>query len=143
MELNKKLIDKEAKFDGFYAVCTTLEYSVEEIISVKKWLWKIEESFRIMKTEFKARPVYLQKDNRIKAYFTTCFLALLFYRILEKKLDDKYCVKEIITTLKDKNFIKVDCESFIPAYQRTNLSDDLHEKFELRTDTKIVIDKEI
>ncbi len=143
LELNKKLIDKVAKFDGFYAVCTTLDDSVEDIVSVNKRRWEIEESFRIMKTEFKSRPIYLQKDNRIKVHFTTCFLALLFYRILEKKLEEKYSVKDIITTLKDMNFIKVEGDGFIPTYQRTNLTDDLHEKFEFRTDTQIVINKEI
>ena len=82
--LNTTAIEKEEEFDGFYAVCTTLEDDISEIIKINKRRWEIEESFRILKTDFKARPVYLKRDDRIKAHFTTCFLSLLIYRILEK-----------------------------------------------------------
>ena len=95
-------------FDGFYAVCTTLEDNIEEIIKVNKRRWEIEESFRILKTEFKSRPVYLKKDDRIKAHFTTCFLSLLIYRILENKLDYKFSSTEIIKTLKNMNWHELD-----------------------------------
>ena len=95
-------------FDGFYAVCTTLEDNIEEIIKVNKRRWEIEESFRILKTEFKSRPVYLKKDDRIRAHFTTCFLSLLIYRILENKLDYKFSSTEIIKTLKNMNWHELD-----------------------------------
>ncbi len=95
-------------FDGFYAVCTTLEDNIEEIIKVNKRRWEIEESFRILKTEFKSRPVYLKNDDRIKAHFTTCFLSLLIYRILENKLDYKFSSTEIIKTLKNMNWHELD-----------------------------------
>ena len=100
--INQDIIDEEAKYDGLYAVCTNLEDDVEEIIKVNHRRWEIEESFRIMKSEFEARPVYLSREDRIKAHFMTCFLALLIFRILEKKLDEKYTVNEIIETIKNQ-----------------------------------------
>ena len=88
--LNTDLIAEETKYDGFYAVCTNLEdMGVDEIIRINKKRWEIEECFRIMKTEFKARPVYLQREDRIKAHFLTCFISLFVYRILEKKIEEK------------------------------------------------------
>lgn len=83
--INQNIIDEEAKYDGLYAVCTNLEDAVEDIIKVNHRRWEIEESFRIMKSEFDARPVYLSREDRIKAHFVTCFLALVIYRLLEKK----------------------------------------------------------
>ena len=77
--LNQDKIDDEAKYDGFYSVCTNLEDEVTEIIKINKRRWEIEESFRIMKSEFKARPVFLSREDRIKAHFTTCFLALVIF----------------------------------------------------------------
>ena len=88
--LDQNQIDSEAKYDGFYAVCTNLEDNVSDIITINQRRWEIEECFRIMKTEFKTRPVYLSKKDRITAHFTTCFTALVIYRILEKKLNEKY-----------------------------------------------------
>ncbi|MFA1820897.1 transposase [Virgibacillus oceani] len=83
--LNKDQIDNESMYDGFYAVCTNLESTIEEIIRINHRRWEIEEAFRILKNEFQARrPVYLQRESRIKAHFLTCFLSLLMYRILEK-----------------------------------------------------------
>lgn len=108
LTLNTKAINDEAIFDGFYAVCTTLDDDISEIIKVNKRRWEIEESFRILKTEFKARPVYLKNDDRIKAHFTTCFLALLIYRILENKLENKFTTNEIISTLYEMNSFKID-----------------------------------
>ena len=136
--INQDIIDEEAKYDGLYAVCTNLEDDVEEIIKVNHRRWEIEESFRIMKSEFEARPVYLSREDRIKAHFMTCFLALLIFRILEKKLDEKYTVNEIIETIKNMNLLKEE-EGFIPVYTRTNITDLLHEKFGgFRTDYEII-----
>lgn len=142
LTLNITVINEEAMFDGFYAVCTTLEDDIEEIIKVNKHRWEIEESFRILKTEFKSRPVYLKNDDRIKAHFTTCFLSLLIYRILENMLDYKFSSVEIIKTLKDMNLLKEN-SMYIPAYQRTDLTDYLHEKFKFRTDYEIIKSTEI
>ncbi len=142
LTLNIEAINEEAMFDGFYAVCTTLEDNIEEIIKVNKRRWEIEESFRILKTEFKSRPVYLKNDDRIKAHFTTCFLSLLIYRILENKLDYKFTSCEIISTLKQMNFYEIAGEGYVPTYTRTLLTDSLHDTFNFRTDLEIVTKKD-
>jgi len=141
--IDSKLIEQEAVYDGFYAVCTNLEDDASAIIKVNKRRWEIEESFRIMKSEFKARPVYLQRDDRIKAHFTTCFISLMIYRMLEKKLLEKYTCDEIISGLRAMNFYEVKGEGYIPTYTRTDFTDDLHEKFGFRTDYQIVTMKQM
>ena len=140
--LDENLIREEEKYDGFYAVCTNLENkSVSEIVRINKKRWEIEECFRIMKTEFRARPVYLRKEDRIKAHFLTCYIALMVYRILEKKLEEKYTCTDIIETLRTMMMFrpgeKLGC---IPAYTRTDLTDALHETFGFRTDYEIITD---
>lgn len=141
--INQSIIDDEAKYDGLYAVCTNLEDSVEDIIKVNKRRWEIEESFRIMKTDFKSRPVYHSKDEMIKAHFLTCFLALVVYRYVEKKLDEKYTAPEIIETLRKMDMKLENNDSFIPNYIRTDLTDDLHDKFGFRTDFEVISEKNI
>lgn len=138
LSLNQSAIENEAMFDGFYAVCTTLEDDVSEIIKVNKRRWEIEESFRILKTDFKARPVYLKRDDRIKAHFTTCFLSLLIYRVLEHKLNEKYTSSQIIDTLRNMCLFRTMNVGYAPTYERTDLTDDLHKEFGFRTDTEIV-----
>ena len=137
LSLNTETIQKEEKFDGFYGVCTNLEDNAEEIIKVNQRRWEIEESFRIMKSEFKARPVYLSRDDRITAHFTTCFLSLVILRFLEKKLDEKYTSSEIIDCLRNMNLCKANELGYLPTYLRTDLTDNLHEKFGFRTDNEI------
>ena len=141
--INQSIIDEEAKYDGLYAVCTNLEDSVEDIIRVNKRRWEIEESFRIMKTDFKSRPVYHSKDEMIKAHFITCFLSLIIYRYVEKKLDEKYTAPEIIETLRDMNMRLENETSYIPNYVRTDLTDALHDKFGFRTDFEVISEKNI
>ena len=136
--INTELISKEAAFDGFYAVCTNLEDDASAIIRVNKRRWEIEECFRIMKSEFKARPVSLSRDDRIEAHFMTCFIALVIYRLLEKKLKDKYTCHEIIDGLRGMNFLEAKAGGYIPTYTRTDFTDDLHEAFGFRTDYEIV-----
>ena len=140
--INQNIIDEEAKYDGLYAVCTNLEDDVQDIIKVNHKRWEIEESFRIMKSEFNARPVFHSNEEAIKAHFLICFLALTIYRYLEKKLDDKYTVGEIIDTLKEMEFSVKDGD-YIPNYTRKNLTDDLHEKFGFRTDFEILTEKNL
>jgi hypothetical protein len=100
--------------------------------------WEIEECFRNMKSEFRARPVYLNNDDRIEAHFMTCFISLIIYRLLEKKLAEKYTCSEIITGLKDMNFYEVKGEGYVPTYTRTNFTDDLHEVYGFHTDYQII-----
>lgn len=139
--LNQAQIDQEAKYDGLYAVCTNLEYSVSDIIRINRKRWEIEECFRIMKTEFKARPVYLSRKDRITAHFTTCFTALIIYRILEKKLNEKYTCEELINTIRSMDMMIAPGEGYIPAYTRTDITDALHEAFGFRTDYQITSQK--
>lgn len=136
--IDSSLILKEEAFDGFYAVCTTLEDDVSEIIKVNSRRWEIEECFRIMKSEFKARPVYLSNDDRVEAHFTTCFISLILYRLLEKRLNEKFTCHEIITGLRDMNFLEVKGDGYIPTYTRTDFTDALHDAFGFRTDYQIV-----
>ena len=140
--INQSIIDEEAKYDGLYAVCTNLEDDVQDIIKINHKRWEIEESFRIMKSEFNARPVFHSNEDAIKAHFLICFLALTIYRYLEKKLDEKYTVGEIIDSLKEMD-LSVKDGDYIPNYTRTNLTDDLHEKFGFRTDFEILTEKNL
>jgi len=141
--IDEDLIAQEEMYDGFYAVCTNLTDGVEEIIKINKQRWEIEESFRIMKHEFKARPVYLQRDDRITAHFTTCFIALTIFRYLEKLLRGQYTCEEIIQTLRGMDFLAVKGEGYIPAYTRTDITDDLHMAFGFHTDYEIVTNKQM
>ena len=83
--LDQDKIDNESRYDVFYAVITNLDCNVKEIIRMNQQRWEIEENFRIMKTEFKARSVYVQRDDRIKAHFLTCYLILLLYRLVREE----------------------------------------------------------
>lgn len=136
--LNNDLISHEEIYDGFYCVATNLEDPAPEIIRINKRRWEIEESFRIMKTDFKSRPVYLSKDNRIKAHFIMCFISLIIFRYLEKRLGHKYTCEEIISGLRNYKFQKAKEYGYIPAYTRTQFTDDLHTAFGFRTDFEII-----
>lgn len=141
ISLNHTQIDNEAKYDGLYAVCTNLDYDVSSIIKINQKRWEIEECFRIMKTEFKARPVYLSRKDRITAHFTTCFTALVIYRILEKKLHEKYTCEKLIDTIRSMDMMIAPGEGYIPTYTRTDITDALHEAFGFRTDYQITSQK--
>ena len=143
LSIDKTLVTKEAMYDGFYAVCTNLEDDVSDIIRVNQRRWEIEECFRIMKSEFKSRPVYLSRDERIKAHFTTCFLSLVVYRYLEKALGSKFTTCEIIKGLRDMNFYEVPGEGLIPTYIRNDFTDALHDSFGFRTDYQILKTKQV
>lgn len=135
--LNEDKIKEEEQYDGFYATATNLEDPAEQIIKINRNRWEIEESFRIMKKELKARPVFLHRDERIAAHFTICYLALVLYRYLEKVLDNKYTCTEIISGLRSMKLRKIKDEGYIPAYMRTDFTDDLHKHFGFRTDYEI------
>ncbi|WP_094547683.1 IS1634 family transposase [Petroclostridium xylanilyticum] len=136
--IDSALIQKEEAFDGFYGVCTNLEDDVSEIIKVNHRRWEIEECFRIMKSEFKARPVYLSNDDRIEAHFITCFISLIIYRLLEKRLHEEFTCHEIISGLRNIEFYNTQCEGYIPTYTRTDFTDALHDAFGFRTDYQII-----
>ena len=137
--LDENKITEESQYDGLYAVCTDLlDDEVGDILKVSEGRWQIEECFRIMKTDFSARPVYLQDENRIKAHFLICFLALTIYRFLEKKLDSRYTCEELLDTLKTMNFAEVQEQGFIPLYKREPITDALHKACGFRTDYQFI-----
>ena len=136
--LNDQKIRDEEQYDGFYAVATNLDDPALDIIRINQGRWEIEECFRIMKDEFEARPVYLQRDARITAHFTTCFLSLVIYRYLEKMLGQEFTCSQIVDTLRDMKFFDLGDRGYAPVYTRTDLTDKLHEAFGFRTDYQIL-----
>ena len=136
--IDETIVKEEEIYDGFYAVCTNLEDDAQSIVKINKRRWEIEECFRIMKSEFDARPVYLQDSERIKAHFMTCFIALIVYRYLEKKLDEKYTCNQLIDCLREMNFLRFEGKGYIPTYTKTKLTDDLHAAFGFNTATEII-----
>lgn len=133
--LDETKIAEEERYDGLYAVCTDLfDDDPSEILRVSEGRWQIEACFRIMKTDFEARPVYVRRNDRIQAHFLICFLALLFYRILEKKLDKKYTCSEILDTLREYKFADIQGQGYIPIYESTALTDKLHKIAGFETD---------
>ena len=136
--VNEDLIKEEAKYDGYYALTTNLIGDVNEIFKIVKGRWEIEESFRIMKSDFLARPVNLSREDRIKAHFMTCFISLFIYRLLEKNLDYKYTTSQILDTLRNMNMIEQKGLGFEPIYERTIITDDLHDLFKFNTDLEII-----
>ena len=137
--LDENKIAEETLYDGLYAVCTDLlDDNVADILKVSEGRWQIEECFRIMKTDFSARPVYLQDENRIQAHFLICFLALTIYRFLEKKMDLKYTCEELLEILKAINFAEIQEQGYIPLYKREAITDDLHEACGFRTDYQFI-----
>ena len=136
--LDEKKIKEEERYDGFYAVATNLEDAAEAIIKINRRRWEIEECFRIMKHEFSARPVYLRKDLRIEAHFTVCFLALVIFRYLEKRLKNQFTCEQITDGLRKMKFLKIKDTGYTPAYTRNDFTDALHEAFGFRTDYEIM-----
>lgn len=130
---------EEARYDGFYAVITNLEGDVGEILNINRQRWEIEENFRIMKTDFEAHPIYVRREDRIKAHFLTCHISLLIYRLLEKRLGNQYTCNEILSTLRSMQVTLLSKESgYIPSYKRTDLTDALHKTFGFHTDYEFI-----
>ena len=138
-QLDEAKILEESMYDGFYAVVTNLEGDIREIININKQRWGIEENFRIMKSEFEARPVFVRREDRIKAHFLTCFISLLVYRLLEKKLGEEFTCSQILETLRNMNVTLLSKDSgYIPSYKRTKITDKLHSSFGFRTDYEFI-----
>ena len=138
-QLDEAKILEESMYDGFYAVITNLEGDIRELININKQRWEIEENFRIMKSEFEARPVFVRRGDRIKAHFLTCFISLLVYRLLEKKLGEEFTCSQILETLRTMNVTLLSKDSgYIPSYKRTKITDKLHNSFGFRTDYEFI-----
>lgn len=137
--LDEAKIADEAAYDGLYAVCTDLiDDDVKDILKVSEGRWQIEECFRIMKTDFSARPVYIRRDDRIEAHFLICFLGLLIYRLLEKQLGNRYTCEEILNKLKSIKFADIKGQGYMPTYVRDKLTDDLHQTCGFKTDYEFI-----
>lgn len=139
--LDEDAVAAEKKFDGFYAVETNLDDDIHDILAINHGRWEIEESFRIMKDDFRSRPAYLSRNDRIKAHFMTCFIALLVYRILEKKTGDQFTCEEMVATLRDMRVTKAKDIGYLPSYTRTAITNVLHETAGFRTDYEITREK--
>ena len=138
-DLDLDRVSEEEKYDGFYAVITNLEGDVSEILKINRQRWEIEENFRIMKTDLEARPVYVRREDRIRAHFLICYISLLVYRLLEKKTRNKYTCSELLGTLRSMQVTRLSKESgYIPSYTRTDLTDELHKVFGFRTDYEFI-----
>lgn len=134
LRLDESLVLEEERYDGFYALITNLDDDDEEIARINHNRWKIEESFRIMKTEFRSRPVYVQKEGHIKAHFLTCYLALLVYRVLEQRLnsgDRHFTTREIVDALRNMNLFKLGEIGFASDYPGSRLLEALCDEFGL------------
>lgn len=137
--LDTDKIGEEARYDGLYAVTTDLlEDDVKDILKVSEGRWEIEECFRIMKTDFEARPIFLHDEIRIKAHFLICFLSLAVYRYLEKDLKNTYTCETILNKLKSMNFADIQGQGYIPLYIRDKLTDELHAVCGFNTDYQFI-----
>lgn len=137
--LDQDKIAEEEMYDGLYAVCTDLlDDDVADILKVSEGRWQIEDCFRTMKTDFGARPVYLTREDRIKAHFLTCFLALLHFRLLKRSLKGTYTTEQLLQTLRSMNFADVEEQGFMPIYERQKITDALHEACGFRTDYQFI-----
>lgn len=137
--LDMDKIHEEEKYDGFYAVATNLDDSAKDILAVAQNRYKIEDCFRIMKTNFDARPVFLRKPERIRAHFLICYTALLIYRLMECKLDDNLThvtTSNLIKTLRNMNVVNMDDMYYKSIYSGSQTLDALERCFELQLNRK-------
>ena len=137
--LDTDKIAEEEKYDGLYAVCTDLlDDEVEDILRISEGRWQIEDCFRTMKTDFDARPVYVSREDRIKAHFLTCFLALLHFRLLKRSLKTPCTTEQLLEILRSMNYADVKEQGFMPVYERQKITDELHEICGFRTDYEFI-----
>ena len=137
--LDMDKIHEEEKYDGFYAVATNLDDSAKDILAVAQNRYKIEDCFRIMKTNFDARPVFLRKPERIRAHFLICYTALLIYRLMECKVDDNLThvtTSNLIKTLRNMNVVNMDDMYYKSIYSGSQALDALERCFELQLNRK-------
>lgn len=141
-------ITDEEQYDGFYCICTNLEeyidrlgrthHSIAGLLKINRARWEIEESFRIMKTQMRARPVYHRTDRAIKGHFAICFVALFLYRVLEHRIGEEFTTDNILFALRNMKALYVPSEGYIPTFKRTDLTDKLFDISGFYLDTEIV-----
>lgn len=145
-EINLDAIAEEERFDGFYAVATNLNDNPVEILNINSQRYRIEECFRILKTNFGARPVFLSERNHIIGHFMTCFTALLVYRLLETKLDQygqHFTTEDILETLRNMNVLNVQDSFYAASYTSSQVCTNLNAIFDLGLDKKYYLPKEL
>jgi transposase len=145
-EINQSVIDEEEKYDGFYAVATNLDDAARDILAVSSNRYKIEDCFRVMKTNFASRPVFHQKPDRILAHFMICYTALLIYRILEKKLDlnnTHFSIENVIETMNSMNVANIEDMCYMSTYTSSQVCTALNAITELGLDKKYYQPKEL
>ena len=143
VSLDAEKAAEEARYDGFSCIATSLEDEPADIIAVNKRRWQVEECFRIMKTEFRARPVYLSRADRIRAHFLTCFVALLAYRLMDARLGHAFTCERLLSTLRGMDMLEVPGGGWMPAYARDEVTDALHDAFGFHTDYEIVTNRQM
>ncbi len=145
--LDQDRIDLEEKYDGFYAIATNLlEDDPKDIIELNSQRYKIEDCFRVLKTNFNGRPVHHRLDKRIVAHFMICYTALLIYRLLEKKLKDKkydFTINEILTTLKNMNVSNRDGLFYEAEFTSSKVCTALNDLFNFGLDKKYYQNSEL
>lgn len=144
--IDQKVIDEEEKYDGFYAIATNLDDDAQTILEISSKRHRIEDCFRIMKTNFSARPVYHQNRERIIAHFMICYTALLIYRLLEAELDDfgtHFTTENIIETLRNMEVVNAHDMYYLSTYNGSQTCTALNAVFQLGLDKKYYQPKEL
>ena len=145
-ELDLSVIAEEEKYDGFYAVATNLDDPAKDILAVSANRYKIEDCFRVMKTNFSARPVFHQKRERIIAHFMICYTALLIYRLLEKKLEIygvHFTIDNMIETLNSMEVVSLEDMCYMSTYTNSEICTSLNAITGLELDKKYYQPKEL
>lgn len=145
-ELNQNVIEEEEKYDGYYAVATNLDDLAKTIIEINSNRYKIEDCFRVMKTNFSARPIYHQKPKHIVAHFMICYTALLIYRLLEAKLNQygtHFTIENIIETLNNMEVANIEDICYMSTYNNSQVCTALNAVFDLGLDKKYYQPKEL
>jgi len=144
--IDQKVIDNEEKYDGYYAIATNLNDDVKTILEINSQRYKIEDCFRVLKTNFNSRPVHHRNRNRIIAHFMICYTALLIYRLLENKLNQygtHFTTDNILDTLKNMNVMNTQDAFYTAAYIRSQVCTSLNGVFDLGLDKKYYLPKEL
>ncbi len=145
-ELNQSIIEEEEKYDGYYAVATNLDDPAKDIMEISSNRYKIEDCFRVMKTNLSAHPIYHQKPRRIVAHFMICYTALLIYRLLEVKLDrygTHFTIENIIETLNNMEVTNIEDMCYMSTYNNSQVCTALNAVFGLGLDKKYYQPKEL
>ena len=151
--IDQSVIEEEEKYDGFYAVATNLDDDAATILEISAQRYKIEDCFRVMKTNFSSRPVYHHTKEHITAHFMICYTALLIYRLLEVRLDNygktlkegaqHFTTRDIIQTMKNMNVIDLKGVCYMSTYNGSQILNALNAIYDLKLDRKYYQPKEL